>query len=471
MSATKGLVPHSSDMERALIYCIIEGGNATMSELVGNVKFQDFHFERNRCIYESCARLFMRKLPIDYSTILEDLRTSGALEGAGGETYLYETARMDGVLTNNVLGYATAIKRLATRRRLQHAGDYLKELALIKDEKLDWAVDQAQLEANLVVSAHHEKQSRSHDAYAAASIVRDEALKWAGDPQDIRGMASGLYPYDYAIGGLEKHLLYFLMARPGMGKSSLLAQATTGYSRAGKGVLIFSFEMTTAAFTRRMACQIAHVKNDDVKRGQMDKDSADRFYAALDEIAKMSFVIEERSGIAVPTIESVVRRIASDQQIDIVIIDTINKIKSEGGSPYERMTNTSNGLAEMAHNNDYALLCAAQVNRKNTETSDKRPTLADFRDSGALEQDVDVAFSLHRPFYYEPDRKDLEHLAEIWVLKARDGESMNKAELYWDGPSMSFARLHKTEHDLGDMINDAPDGRYVAGRADSKTDN
>lgn len=457
--------PFDMEAERALLAIVMLNPYEMLEDLAIRLSIEDFFIERHQWVWSAIADLYKRRAPIDFNNIATVLGIRKRYDELGGMEGLNDilTPPISGKLFHGDY-YLRRIKDLTTRRKLKDAArDIVNNV--MNERDTDKAVARAQSVVADVADSRTSLDDTTLPANVIAKEVLDESLQWAADPQDIRGMQCGLWPVDMALGGLEPNLFYEIAARPGMGKSSLLAQMTKGYASNGYGVLIFSLEMNRRALVRRMACQIAHVNNETVKQGKLTKQQATDYYDALEVLKGLPFMIEQRAGITVRQMESIIRRHSRNSNIDIVMIDTLNRVKAEEGtSRYEKITGISNALADMAHNGGFALVCALQLNRANTQVADKRPTLADLRDSGALEEDADFVGMLHRPWYYDKSDLSKKDIAEFLVHKNRDGESGNMGELSWDGPSMSFGKApDKITIDLDDYM--------VAGRSDSKTDN
>jgi replicative DNA helicase len=265
--------------------------------------------------------------------------------------------------------------------------------------------------------------------------------------------------------------LYEIAARPGIGKSALIERIIRDLAFNGHNVAVMSLEMGDKAIVRRMGIQYSRIDATLLKEGRLSEKEFDRYMAAMDEIAKVRdrIHIESRAGLSVMDMQAIVRRYERDHEVSMVVIDTLNRVRSSGNSAYDRMTAVSHAVADWAHNSPYAILAAIQLNRAEQQSKNKRPTMASFRDSGAIEEDADWIGGLHREYAYavteqekkEMKAKNLEHYAELHVLKFRDGDSDAMAEMYWNPKSINFELLDKHSVPLDDLLEDP---RYIMGR-------
>jgi replicative DNA helicase len=272
-------------------------------------------------------------------------------------------------------------------------------------------------------------------------IERKKATPWASI-QDWR--VSGIKVEDDGVDDyygfmLDCDGLFLLEDMTVTHNSALLAQIAAGLGLAGYGVLFFSLEMGRVPLVRRMICQRAKVSNTQCRRGRLNTDDLNKFKRAAVELRNVW--VEARSGLTVRSMQTITRHYARQHDIKLVIIDTVNRVGDVGraANQYHGMTITSHAIADWAHESDYAIAVAAQLSRANKMVKDPRPTLDSLRDSGSQEEDADVVVGLHRPGYYKTDDASLRHLAKLYMLKNREGDSESDINLYWEAAWPGFA--------------------------------
>jgi replicative DNA helicase len=259
-------------------------------------------------------------------------------------------------------------------REINTAGDHAETQAVI-----------AGMNARLQeIMANRQVQAATPEEIAAKEIARiaqhGHARRWRFPCERLQGFTGGLGAGEFAV----------LAARPSVGKTTMALNMATWASRAGASVLFLSLEMSAWEITRSLM-RIAG--NRPLGR---EADPCELREAA-EAVRGLDIRIEEASGATGQTAASRVRRLHRERPVDIVIIDYLQRLRGDGGkSRYEDMTNISNDLADLAHGTGIAVLALAQLNRGVEQRKDGKPKMSDLRESGAIEQDADMIFLMHR---------------------------------------------------------------------------
>lgn len=446
---TDDLDPRSIEAEEAVLALAIADPD-TLDE-TGFLRPDDFFIVRHGWMWEAVKTIRERGDGVEYLSVVTELERRGRLQESGGAAGVLS-------LVNKALqypifdapAYARIVHDMAVRRGLIAAASRIARLAHSDETAIDEVVTRAEEE---IVGVGERRASAVEQVQSVANVAADlmvEAQMRRDDPRDMVGMRTGLRPVDDMLLGIEPGLAYWIAGRPGMGKSSLLAQMAWGLAEHGCPVLFFSLEMKAEALVRRMICQMARVDNKLLRLGKLPPIEYRKWQAAAARIQnadKYPLFIEARSGRTVADMKAIARRYANKHGIKAVVIDTINRIADVGkaGDQYHGMTAVSHAVADWAHDSAYAVLVAAQLNRGNQQGHNKRPTLATLRDAGAQEEDADVVLGLHREGYYKPDVADLEHVAELLPLKVREGATEAMAKLYWDAKWPGFGMLDQVK--------------------------
>lgn len=448
------LAPHSIECEEAVIGSILVNPNS-IDEVLPFLQTDDFFLVRLGWIWDAMVAMAARRDHIDYLTVSTELKQRGKLEEVGGNKYLLDLV-MRTPSSLNIEGYGRVVERLAVRRRLIGAASMVARIAHSDETDIEQVVNGANDAMASAIDRHVGTVSRSRMMSDIVADVQIDACQWRDDPRDVRGVACGFYPFDIVTGGFENGLLYLIAARPGIGKSALIAEVIRGIAETGVRVVLISLEMTDKAMTKRMGIQSSRVDATLLKQGRLPANDFDRFMTEMDRISQLPILIESRSGLSVLDMQAVVRRHEREYgKVGLVVIDTLDRVR-EDAPTYERMTKISHSVADWAHNSDMALLAAKQLSRANQKMQNKRPTLDALRDSGAVEEDADWVGGLHREYAFcntEEERQQLrnegkDHLAELIALKCRDGDADVTSEMYWNAPSLCFERLDKRSVDL-----------------------
>jgi len=465
------LPPHDIDAERGVLGSVLLD-HAALDDVQPFLRADDFYLIRHGWIYEVFLDLRGKRQPIDFLTVSNVLRQSGRIEEVGGEIYLIQLSDIT-IHSYNCEAYGRIVERMAVRRRLIDAAGQQARFAHDDSLEVEEVIAKSEDAQREVIDRHTLCLSPDRTAEDVVADLQIEACTWRDDPRDVRGLATGLHPFDMATGGFESGLLYYLAARPGRGKSAAVAMVARTLALQDITVAMISLEMSDKAMMRRMAVQMSKVDATLLKEGRLKPQDFDRYMAALDQLAhiKDRIRIVSRSGLSVLDMQSKVRQFERDGDVGLVIIDTLNRVRSDGKTPYERMTMVSHAVADWAHNSHFAILAPVQLSRSNERTSNTRPSLEALRDSGALEEDGDWIGGLHREYAgarSEEERQVIiaegkEHLAELITLKNRDGNDDKTSEMYWDAKSLNFERIDRQHVDLDPIYIAPPKSRFIMG--------
>ena len=268
--------------------------------------------------------------------------------------------------------------------------------------------------------------------------------------------SSGFTDLDEKLNGFQGSEIIILAARPSMGKTALVCNiAESVVADSKKGCLIFSLEMSKLELAERLLCIRAKVNGHRLRAGTIDEVELEALMNAASQLSQTPLFIDDQPGRSMPQIGAVARRLKRRFGLSIIIIDYLQLIE-----PDDKMAPREQQIALITRRLKYLckelnipVIALAQLNRGVELREDKRPRLADLRESGAIEQDADVVMFLHRPAAYDPEDRPGE--ADIIVAKNRNGP-VGSITLSWLSESMRFGNLAR--------INE-PDGGYFGGKS------
>jgi replicative DNA helicase len=342
------------------------------------------------------------------------------------------------------------IQDAARRLRLAKTGNELSVEAYTAEdvgELEQRAGDRILHNAPLALSLPDRKESTA----AVIAIVKD----YHDNPAEIRGMQGSeeFYPVDLIMDGCHSGEYIILTGRPSMGKSTLMSQYTPGLAANGYGGIVFSFEMNEYSFRRKAACALSRTDAKRLKQGRLSETELHTFNTTMIRLEKLPWWVVDTPGLTIADMGAIARIAQRDHGIKWIVIDTLNKVGdiAQFGEPYTGMTHASNRVAALALKLGITVIAVAQMNRANTMQQNKRPSLSQLRDSGALEQDADKVVSVHRPWYYDQTDPTWENVAEIAVLKNRD-DMLGVSELGWDAAWPGFYRIERETVDVDALL-------------------
>lgn len=334
-------------------------------------------------------------------------------------------------LPDHIVSCATLVSDLWRRRALLAAMDEVRR-DLTSDRKMPAAAilakHQTQVETITSDALSGRRAVMFDDALDLAMAELDEAIKRDGPA----GLLVGMDSVDDAIGGLEAGNMMVLGARPGSGKSALGAKWAINVARQGVGVSIIALEMKAAAIARRVLSELSGVSAKAIRRGDVGVGDMDRIIKARKELRGLPLSIEDCGGLTASEIALKCRLARRRHGLGLVMVDHLHIVRPEirGG----RQLEATHAVAEVAHmmkalaqREEIPVLLLAQLNRALENRDDKRPTLADLRQSGAIEEDADLVAFIHRPEMYlgdQPPEQRKGQAADRWQQEVNDYYSM-----------------------------------------------
>lgn len=451
-------IPHNVALEQAVLGDILidPGAYHLAAE---RLRPGSFYITRHRWIWEALVALTERGEAIDFITITGELENAGQLEEIGGSAYITEIIEA----TPTSIHVETHVKQLADlaeRRRLIHHSLKVMQGAHDRDVPVEDTLAQFQ--------ALVPDRTGGHALQVLVDDLFGQVEAWANDPLpegQVRWLATGIKGIDGAFGGLKSGL-YIIAGRASMGKTSLALQIASNVARVGGGVLVWTLEMGAGQIAARLACMHGHVEWHKVEAGTATPEELQRLFDAYADLVQWPITLFD-SGVKPSNVLVHAKRAFSEGPIDLIVIDSLNLMSGanrENNRNYE-LGSISRDLLLMAKSLDIPILATHQISRAVEMRQNKRPLLADLRDSGEIEQNADGVMMVYRPSYYEMtsreradhlsfyrgmslylDEADLDRIVEVIVRKDRLGRGAGTYVLmYWDKRYARFEVLYRTE--------------------------
>jgi replicative DNA helicase len=382
-----------------------------------------FYRDQHARVYEAMLALHRSREPIDELTVTQELRERGALEEVSGKGAVDELAGWVPAAGNG-RAYARIVRDLARRRELFRCSYLIQELALEGDADPDQRIAHAaKLIGELLDHSHGMSARHRHEHLFDRAA---ELVKLANGDQ-LLGLATGIRELDETLHGMRPGELVLVAARPGQGKSVLAQHVAIHNALQGTGTLCCSLEMSEAELDDRHLSSRAGVPFARIRSCQLTDRHIERITAEAAAWARDTppLIDTDRVPLTVSDIRAEAlrwqRRLPDG--LGLVVIDYLQLLSpSDGRMPrYEAVSEISRSLKVLAKELGVVVFAVAQLSREAERRADKRPQLADLRDSGQLEQDANTVLLLHRPGAYD-EQVDPQEL-EIIVAKARNAET------------------------------------------------
>lgn len=436
----KRVPPHSAEAETAVLAGIIMRPQM-MNSIADILSADDFYLPANQLIFRAFVSLYSRSVPIDLVTVGEELKSQDQLEAAGGAVYLGDLAQAV-VSGANAEFYARMVRDKAMQRKLIDACAGIIGNCFEPGVSVETLLDESE-QAVFAVSSRNARTEFSQSKELMERVFED--LSRLADARDvITGVATGFDRLDLLTAGLQSSDLIIVAARPSMGKTAFaLCTALNAAIKQNVPVAIFSLEMSKQQIMHRMLAIRGHVDLSCLRRPSTLKDEDWKsLYAAADVISNAPIFIDDSSALSTLELRARARRLKAEHGLGLVVIDYLQLMRSSRRTDSRELeiSDISRSLKGLAKELDIPVVALAQLNRKVEDRSDKRPILADLRESGAIEQDADVIMFIYRDDVYKynkPSERPEVGDAEVIIGKQRNGP-VGIAELMYHSKYTSF---------------------------------
>jgi len=413
-------MPQHMEAERSILGAILLDNNA-LNPAIEILKPEDFFHDHHRRIYQQMISLGETQQAIDLVTLTEQLHRSGELESSGGPAYIAQL--MDGVPhVTNIEHYARIVKEKSLLRALIHATHSIQQQALEAEEDADAILDRAES----AIFQLAEDRVRS-GLVGVRDVVRENFERISqifNEGKRITGLSTGYHQLDNLTSGLQPSELLILAARPSMGKTALALNIAENVAvRGNKPVAIFSLEMSKESLLLRLLSSDAQIDSHKFRTGHLSREDGGKIPVSLSRLAEAPLWIDDAGSATVVEMGAKLRRLKRDKGLSLVVVDYLQLVSARGkfGNRNEEVSSITRGLKGLAKELKVPVLVLSQLTRA-PEREDRRPQLADLRESGAIEQDADVVMFIHRPNAFKPDETPEERAkTELLIAKQRNG--------------------------------------------------
>lgn len=425
MAAEPKLPPQALEAEQSLLGGLLLD-NRKWDEIAGAVTAEDFYNHNHRLIFEAISGLQEDSTPADIVTVPEYLEKREQLEKAGGAAYISGLANnTPGVA--NILAYAEIVRDRAILRALILASNDIAEAAYNPLERAPREVLNA---AEKLVFEISERDGRRRKEFAALaelvtrSVKRIELLAKSGEA--ITGVPSGFTDLDDMTSGLQPGDLIIVAGRPSMGKTAF-ALNIAEYAAVKKQltVAVFSMEMSGEQLGMRLLSSMGPIDSNRVRKGQLDDADWPRLSSAMGILSQAPVFVDDSVGLNPLELRSRARKLKREHgDLGLIIVDYLQLMDASSTERHEnratQISSITRSLKMLAKELEVPVVALSQLNRSVEQRPDKRPVMADLRESGAIEQDADVILFIYRDEIYNEESEQA-GTAQIIIGKQRNG--------------------------------------------------
>jgi len=447
---SENMMPCNIEAEQAVIASVLVS-NDIYDEISPIVDAQKFFDPVHVKLYETIEILISKGLLANPITLKNYFENNEGLKELGGQEYLIKITKFS-TSVKQAIDYAKIVQEMHIRRELiKISQSILDESSTDRDLGTSGDMIIQNAEKSLFDLAERGHFNQSFMKFDNALKQTIEMAKSAYQNEDgLVGVPTGLTDLDSRLGGLHKQDLVIIAGRPSMGKTALATNIAFHAARniEKKGdkstIAFFSLEMSSEQLSTRILSEQSRIRSNDIRRGKVSEKEFEQFIETSKNIFNLPLFIDETPAITIAAISNRSRRIKRLFGLELIIVDYIQLMRSSGKKEYNRVQEISEitqGLKALAKELNVPVLALSQLSRAVEQRDDKKPQLADLRESGSIEQDADVVMFVFRQAYYLQNKEptvgsiehaewqtkmnEISHLADIMISKQRHGPTGN----------------------------------------------
>ena len=456
--------PMNIGAEQALLGAILSN-NLALERVENFLEPEHFSSKINALIFKTLKKLISNDQVADLNTLKVFLENDPDFISNGGISYLLKISE-NSISIINSKQYGELIYDLFIRRKLINLGTNLINDSYdnFEDKNSDIIIENTESNLyNLTSDGDTQKGPKQFDNILSLTI--DYAEKAYKKSSDVIGLKTGLNDFDKKIGGLHKSDLIIVAGRPSMGKTAfatnIASNICNGKNNDNKtNVLFFSLEMSSEQLATRVISELSQISSEGIRTGNISKTDFEKIIRASEKLKNLSLFIDDSPALTISSIRTRSRRLKRKFGLDLIIIDYLQLITGESRNSNDNrvkeISDITRGLKAIAKELNIPVVALSQLSRKVEEREEKRPQLADLRESGSIEQDADLVVFLYREEYYlartEPPEGTEKHamwtskmekvhnIAEAIVAKHRHGP-ISRVKLHFNATNTKFSDL------------------------------
>ena len=445
-------LPYHQEAERSVLGAIFLDPKK-VTAVKDQLHNEDFFEEAHMLIFQSMKDVDEANLKVDLTSVAAMLEQAGHLERVGGMGYLIALA--DAV---------PSVRNLDTYVNLVKDGSLKRQVIKLASDIVNDGYQSDESAADYITRAEEDifalAQKRRTTAFSILSDVilevKEKTERNRNKKGGITGLRTGFDNLDRITAGLQPEELIILAARPSMGKSAMAMNLALNVSKLNKeghaGVAIFSLEMSNEQLAARMLSSEANVENTKIKTGSLSATEWQHLEGGIQTLSLLNIAFDDSSAVTVADIRAKCRKLKQEDRLDFVVIDYLQLIKGDdrSGNRQEEVAKISRALKQMARELHVPVLALSQLSRDVEKREDKRPVLADLRESGSIEQDADIVMFLYRGDYYIHDMEKKTGDVELSIAKNRQGIAGIRLSFRFDTEYSRFVSKEDREESYGE---------------------
>lgn len=420
------LQPQAVELEEAILGAIMLEKNA-LAAVIDRLKPEVFYKDTHRLIFGAILSLFNKDESVDLLTVTAELKKRGELDAVGGPYYIT-------LLTNRVASSANVeyhthivLQKFIQRELIRLSSQIINESFEDRSDVFD-ILDKA--ERNLFSLSDTNMRRNVQEMGALLKETITSISKARRQDGGLSGVPSGFTELDSITGGWQPSDLIIIAARPGMGKTAfVLSMARRGSVDLNQSIAFFSLEMSAVQIVTRLISSETQIPADVLRKGALKDHEWHLLNAKIKKLEEAKLFIDDTPALTIFELRAKCRRLKSQHNIDMVIVDYLQLMSGGGdikGNREQEISNISRSLKSLAKELNIPIIAISQLSRAvEVRGGSKKPILSDLRESGAIEQDADLVLFIYRPEYYGIDKNEnqesVKGMAQLSIAKHRNG--------------------------------------------------
>lgn len=435
----KRVPPHSLEAEEAVLGAALLDPNA-LPKIMEILREEHFYSPAHQKIYRAILELFNENVTADLVTVTDWLKQNKMLDNIGGPEYISNIVA-NVLTTANVEHHARVVLDKAIKRTIIQTSMELLKNSFEDSQSAAELVDYAQNSVFQIKEFGLRKDPTHIRSYITGILESAEAMR---GERMITGVETGYYRLDEMTSGFQKGDFIVIAGRPSMGKTAFVLNIAS-YAAIENNVPIgiFSLEMSGEALVQRLLCSEAKVSLRNLRRGMLKNEDWVNLATAAGNLDKAPIYIDDSATLSIYELKAKSRRLKAEHDIQLIMVDYLQLLEGpktfRTTSRQQEISEISRALKGLAKELDIPLIVVSQLSRMPEHRNDKRPLLADLRESGAIEQDADVVIFIYRDEVYNKETEK-KGIAEVHVAKQRNGPT-GVLELGFQGDYTLFANI------------------------------
>lgn len=454
-------IPYSEEAEQSVIGSLLY--NNLLYEKVFFLKKEHFFLKINQDIFEAILSLILKGSLASPITIAPIFKDHAVIQEAGGMQYWLNLVNNMGPLIN-IVENAKYIYDLFLRRSMIDISMNCIESSqtFCSDKTINGIIEETELK--IFHLQNNNNQTNVFDFRTVLINVVKQAEE-SSKQHTLIGVTSGLDKLDHHLGGFHKSDLLILAGRPAMGKTALVTSfafnaAKQACTNLGAKVCFFSLEMSAEQLGLRILGQESKISSDRIRKGLISQKEFQRIEDISKTLYEIPLFIDDTPALTMAGLRTRARRLKKQENIGLIVIDYLQLLRSDrpNENRVQELSEITRGLKALAKELNIPIIALSQLSRAVEQREDKKPQLADLRESGSIEQDADIVMFIYREAYYESRKKppsgsdkmhewqskmaNINNMAEVIIAKHRHG-AIGSVLLHFDDQTTAFSNLSK----------------------------